>query len=460
METMPRDLPPAFPAGFLWGAATSAYQIEGSPLADGAGPGIWHRFSHTPGRTYAGHTGDVACDHYRRWADDIDLMRELGLNAYRLGLSWSRILPAGRGRVNPAGLDFYARLVDRLLERGIQPSVTLFHWDLPAALDDRGGWLNPDSVGWFAEYAELAFRALADRVPMWTTINEPWVITDAGYLHGVNAPGHRNPFEAPIAFHHLLLAHAAAVRAYRGGWKRQIGLVVNIEPKDPASDRAKDVAAARRADTYNNLYHLDPVFFGRYPEGMEEVFGEAWPAFAPDQVAGIREPIDFVGVNYYTRSVVRHDEAALPPRVSAVPVSGAVTMATGWEVFPAGLTRALLQVHDRYGDIPIYVTENGAAFPDPDHARDGGVDDPLRVRYYRDHLLAVREALRQGVDVRGYFAWSLLDNFEWASGYSLRFGLVHMDYETQRRTPKSSAAYYREVIRTNGAALAAPVAAG
>ncbi len=445
-----------FPRGFLWGAATSAYQIEGSPLADGAGPSIWHRFSHTPGRTYAAQTGDLACDHYRRWAADVELMRELGLGAYRLSLSWSRILPTGRGRVNPAGLDFYSRLVDRLLERGIQPTVTLYHWDLPAALDDRGGWLNPDIVGWFAEYAEVAFRALGDRVPMWTTINEPWVITDAGYLFGVNAPGHRNLFEAPLAFHHILLAHAAAVRVYRRGWNRQIGLVVNIEPKDPVSDRPEDVAAARRADRYNNLYPLDPVFFGRYPEGMDEVFGEGWPAFAPADVARIQEPVDFVGVNYYTRRVVRHDDEAPPLRLSPVPVPGAVTMATGWEVFAPGLTRALLQIRERYGAVPVYVTENGAAFEDPERAVDGRVDDPLRVRYYHEHLLAVLEAIRRGVDVRGYFAWSLLDNFEWSSGYSLRFGLVHVDYATQRRTPKASAAYYREVIRTNGAVLAAP----
>ena len=453
---MPRDT--RFPPGFLWGAATSAYQIEGSPLADGAGPSIWHRFSHTPGRTASGETGDVACDHYHRWAEDIELMRGLGLGSYRLSLSWSRLLPQGRGRVNRKGLDFYSRLIDRLLEVGIRPSVTLYHWDLPAALDDHGGWLNPDIVGWFADYAEVAFRAFGDRVPMWTTINEPWVIVDAGYLHGVNAPGHRNLFEAPRAFHHVLLAHAAAVRVYRGGWKRQIGLVVNIEPKDPASQRPEDVAAAQRADAYNNLLHLDPAFFGRYPDGMDEVFGEGWPAFAPGEVARIREPVDFVGVNYYTRRVVRHDDDAPPLRVSPVPVPGALVMKTGWEVFPSGLTRALVGIRERYGPVPVYVTENGAAFDDPASPVEGGVDDPLRTRYYREHLLAVLEAIREGVDVRGYFAWSLLDNFEWNRGYSLRFGLVHVDFATQRRTPKASAAYYREVIRTNGAVLATPVA--
>ena len=447
-----------FPPGFLWGAATSAYQIEGSPLADGAGPSIWHRFTHTPGRTFDGETGDIACDHYRRWAEDVDLMRDLGLGAYRFSLAWSRILPEGRGRVNPAGLDFYSRLIDCLLTHGIRPVVTLFHWDLPAALDDRGGWLNPDSVDWFAEYAEIAFRAFGDRVPMWATINEPWVVTDAGYLFGVNAPGHQNLFEAPIAFHHILVAHAAAVRAYRRHGKGQIGLVVNLEPKDPASEAAEDVAAMHRADRYNNLYPLDPVFFGHYPEGMDEVYGEGWPAFAASEVEQIQEPIDFVGVNYYTRRVVRHDDQAPPLRLSPVPVD-ALTMETGWEVFPSGLTRTLLAVRDRYGPVPLFVTENGAAFADPDTPVNGQVDDPLRVSYYREHLLAVLEAIEKGVDVRGYFAWSLLDNFEWSRGYSLRFGLVHVDYATQRRTPKSSGAFYREVIRSNGLALANPVGA-
>src|SRR5262249_50943532 len=348
-----------FPDGFLWGAATSAYQIEGSPLADGAGPSISHRVPHTPGATRSGDTGDVACDHYRRWAGDIELMRALGLNAYRFSLSWSRLLPEGRGRVNPKGVDFYSRLIDELLAAGIRPSVTLYHWDLPAALDDRGGWLNPDIASWFADYAAIAFRAFGDRVPMWATLNEPWVVVDAGYLHGVNAPGHRNVFEAPLAMHHLLEAHTEAVRVYRAGpWKRQIGLVVNIEPKEPATDSPADMAAARRADAHNNAWHLDPVFFGRYPDGMADVFGEAWPEFAPGAVAAIREPIDFVGVNYYTRRVVRDDAAALPPRATPVPNPKLVTMTTGWEVVPAALTRTLLWMRERYGNVPIYITEN------------------------------------------------------------------------------------------------------
>src|SRR6185437_6907606 len=265
-----------FPAGFLWGAATSAYQIEGSPLADGAGPSIWHRFAHTPGRTTHGETGDVAADHYHRWAEDVQLMRELGLGAYRFSISWSRILPLGTGQVNRAGLAFYDRLVDALLAAGIQPMATLYHWDLPAALDDRGGWLNPDIAEWFAEYTTVVTRALDDRVAMWTTLNEPWVVADGGYLFGALAPGHRNIFEAPIASHNLLRAHGRAVQAYRAAGHHDIGLVVNLEPKYAASDTPEDLAAAERANAYMNRYYLDPAFLGRYPDELHEVFGEAW----------------------------------------------------------------------------------------------------------------------------------------------------------------------------------------
>jgi beta-glucosidase len=445
-----------FPEQFLWGAATSAYQIEGSPLADGAGPSNWHRFAHSPGRTADGETGDIACDHYHRYRDDVAVMGELGLSAYRFSLSWSRILPAGRGAVNPAGLDFYARLIDLLLARGIQPCVTLFHWDLPAALDDCGGWLNPDSAEWFAEYARVAFRAFGDRVPLWATINEPWVVADAGYLHGVNAPGHQSVFETPIAAHRLLCAHGAAVRAYRAEARSktgQIGLVVNLEPKDPASQSPADLAATQRSDAYMNRQYLDPVLLGSYPEELQSVFGEAWPAHPEQEMRLIAEPIDFLGINYYTRAVMRHDDLAPPVRASAVPQPHAIRTETGWEVHPQSLTRVLLWVKERYGNVPLYITENGAAFYDPPSAIHGEVQDPLRVEYYREHLRAAHAALRQGVDLRGYFAWSLLDDYEWASGYSKRFGLVHVDFATQRRTPKASAHFYREVIRTRGEAL-------
>ncbi|HET9226959.1 MAG TPA: GH1 family beta-glucosidase [Thermoanaerobaculia bacterium] len=442
-----------FPEGFLWGAATSAYQIEGSPLADGAGPSIWQRFSHSPGLTKNGETGDVACDHYRRYEEDVRLMRDLGLNAYRFSVSWSRVLPEGKGRVNQGGLDFYRRLVDALLANGIQPNVTLYHWDLPAALDDRGGWLNPDIAGWFAEYASVMFKALDDRVQMWATLNEPWVVTDGGYLHGALAPGHKNLFEAPIASHNLLRAHASAVQVYRAEGKHRIGLVVNIEPKDPASDRPEDLAAVARADAYMNRQYLDPVIHGRYPKEMKEIFGEAWPDFPQSDLDHIRQPLDFLGINYYTRSVTCNDPNALPVRAGRVRQTRHAYTETDWEVYPPGLTNTLVWIKENYGDLPLYVTENGSAFYDPPTVDGGELFDPLRVDYLRRHLLAAHDAMQKGVDLRGYFAWSLLDNFEWSLGYSKRFGIVHVDFETLRRTPKASARLYSEVIRSGGACL-------
>jgi beta-glucosidase len=441
-----------FPSAFLWGAATSAYQIEGSPLADGAGPSIWYRFDHTPGQVRDAHTGEVACDHYRRYASDVELMRELGLNAYRFSIAWSRVLPEGIGRINQRGLDFYRRLVEALRERAIEPLATLFHWDLPAALDDRGGWLNRDSASWFAEYAEVLFRALDGDVRHWATLNEPWVVTDGGYLHGKLAPGHRNLFEAPIASHNLLRAHGAAVEAYRATGKHQIGLVVNIEPKVPASECPEDLAAAARADAYMNRQYLDPVFDGRYPDEMREVFGLAWPDFPAADFDAIRRPLDFVGINYYTRGVVRHDPLFWPVGACREPQCERTHTETGWEVYPQGLTDTLVWFKERYGEIPVYLTENGAAFYDPPTVGPI-VHDPLRIDYLRDHLKAAREALARGVDLRGYFVWSLLDNFEWSLGYSKRFGIVHVDYKTQARTPKESARFYRRVIESGGCCL-------
>jgi beta-glucosidase len=443
-----------FPESFLWGASTSAYQIEGSPLADGAGPSIWQRFAHSPGRTTNGDTGDVACDHYRRFRDDVKLMSELGLQAYRFSVSWSRILPEGTGRVNTRGLDFYEQLVDALLAANITPNATLFHWDLPAALDDRGGWMNRDVADWFGEYAAVVYKRLGDRVPMWATLNEPWVVTDGGYLHGALAPGHRNLFEAPIASHNLLRAHGRGVQAFRAEARAgQIGLVVNLEPKDPATTSAEDAKAAQRGDAYMNRQYLDPVFKGHYPAEMKDIFGQAWPEFPADDFTLIGQKIDFLGINYYTRGVVRDDPTALPVRIAYVKQPAHVYTETGWEVHPPSLTRTLLWVTERYGRIPLYITENGAALYDAPHAIDGRVDDPLRVWYYREHLKAAREAIVRGADLRGYFAWSLLDNYEWSLGYSKRFGIVHVNYETQERTPKASALYYRDVIRSNGATL-------
>jgi beta-glucosidase len=403
-----------FPEGFLWGSATSAYQVEGSPLADGAGPSIWQRFAHTPGRIHDGDTGDVACDHYHRFREDIALMKALGLKAYRFSVAWARVLPEGRGRVNAAGLDFYDRLVDTLLQHDIQPMVTLYHWDLPAALDDRGGWLNPDIASWFAEYAQILFHRLDGRVKLWATLNEPWVVTDGGYLHGALAPGHRNRFEAPIATHHLLRAHGMAVRAYRSAGKHKIGLVVNLEPKYPATSGAGDAAATARADAYMNRQYLDPVFLGRYPAELREIFGEAWPQWPEEDFRLIREPLDFIGVNYYTRNVTRDDPDAWPLRARSVRQKQATYTETGWEVFPRGLTDVLNWVKDRYGNPPVYITENGAAFYDPPSVSEDELADPLRVDYLRRHLRALLDAIRDGCDVRGYFAWSFLDTLEWS----------------------------------------------
>src|SRR5690242_4332004 len=354
-----------FPESFLWGTATSAYQVEGSPLADGAGTSIWQRFTRTRGLVHDGDTGDVACDQYRRYADDIALMQRLGLNAYRFSISWSRVLPEGRGKVNEKGLDHYSRLVDSLLAQGIAPCVTLFHWDLPAALDDRGGWLNPDIAHWFADYASVVFRKLDDRVKLWATLNEPWVVTDGGYLHGALAPGHRNRFEAPIATHNLLRAHGRGVQAYRALGKHRIGIVVNLEPKYSASDSEEDRAATARAHAYMNRQYLDPVFLGRYPQALEAIFGNAWPRWPSDDLALIRQPIDFVGVNYYTRNVTRYDAQTWPLRAAPVRQKRATYTETGWEVFEQGLTDMLVRVKERYGTVPMYVTENGAAFFDP-----------------------------------------------------------------------------------------------
>ncbi len=380
---------------------------------------------------------------------------ELGANAYRFSIAWGRIYPRGTGTINQKGIDFYSRLVDELLKKGIKPNATLYHWDLPEALDDRGGWLNRDIADWFCDYATTMWDALGDRVEMWSTLNEPWVVTDGGYLSGVLAPGHSNLFEAPIVTHNQLRAHGAAVERFRSSKakKGKIGITVNLEPKYPASQSAEDLDAVRRADAYMNRQFLDPALLGQYPEEMKEIFGEAWPDWSGDDMRQIRQPIDFVGVNYYTRKVERFHPDMLPLRTKHVPQPEHTQTETHWEVFPEALTKVLLWVTERYGKPPIYITENGAAFYDPPQAVDGRVEDPLRVEYYRQHLRAAHDAIRQGVDLRGYYAWSLLDNYEWSLGYSKRFGIVHVDYSTQQRTIKSSGRYYSEVIASKGAIL-------
>lgn len=445
----------AFPRDFLWGAATAAFQIEGSPLADGAGQSNWHRFSHQPGGILTGDNADITCDHYRLWRNDLDLMRQLGLQAYRFSLSWSRILPEGTGTVNGPGLDFYERLVDALLDAGIQPTPTLFHWDLPAVLADRGGWGNRDCAEWFADYAGIVFQRLGDRVRRWTTHNEPWVVVDAGYVHGTHPPGVRDLSVAPLATHNLLRGHGLAVQNFRAECSGEIGIVVNQEPKDAATDDPDDLAAARRADAYMNRQFLDPILLGSYPDEMAEIFAARWPDFPAADFAQISQPIDFVGVNYYTRSVNRHDRSpdAAPVHTAQVRQPGALYTEMEWEVRPRSLYELLLRLKKLYGDIPLFITENGAAFPDPQPDEDGRICDPLRTEYLRTHLQALRDAVADGAAVRGYFAWSLLDNFEWTFGFSKRFGLVGVDFATGERHLKDSALFYRDVIATNGEIL-------
>ena len=367
-----------FPDNFLWGAATAAYQIEGSPLADGAG--AKHLAALQPRPAADGDQG-----RYRRrrvrplqpHGDDVALMKSLGLQAYRFSVAWGRVLPEGTGRVNEAGLAFYERLVDTLIANGIEPLCTLYHWDMPAALDDRGGWLNRDSADWFADYARIMIERLDGRVKKWVTLNEPWVVTDGGYLHGALAPGHKNMFEAPIASHNLMRAHGAAVKVYREVGAHEIGLVVNIEPKYPASDSAEDLAATARADAYMNRQYLDPALKGEYPAELKEVFGEAWPEWPASDFADIAQPVDFIGINYYTRNVVRHDETQWPLKASMVKQVGKTYTETGWEVHAPALSDLLKWFKRLYGDMPLYITENGAAFYDPPVAAEDGVQDPL-----------------------------------------------------------------------------------
>jgi len=463
----------AFPPGFVWGAATAAYQIEGATTEDGRAPSIWDTFSHTPGAVVNGDTGDVACDHYHRYRDDVALMSDLGLHAYRFSTAWPRICPEP-GRVNRAGLDFYSRLVDELLGRGITPWLTLYHWDLPQVLQDRGGWTSREVVDHFTDYALAVHQALADRVRYWTTLNEPWCSAFLGYAGGQHAPGLRDPQAAVSAAHHLLLAHGSAAAAIRDvDPTATIALTVNptvVDPADP-EDHA-DRAAARRLDAVLNRTFLDPVFRGAYASDPIEAFaavGARLPIEDGD-LEVISTPIDLLGVNYYQGHAVSarppEPTAALPGGAAVdrptgdpfVEIAGAHVVsrglpvtAMGWEIQPDGLHRLLERLQTDYtgpAGVGMVVTENGSAFDD-EVAPDGSVPDAGRTRYLEDHLRALHAAIEAGVDVRGYFAWSLLDNFEWAYGYGKRFGIVHVDYATQQRTPKASAWRYAQVARSN-----------
>lgn len=437
---VPADLALAFPANFVWGVATSAFQIEGAAAEDGKGASIWDEFCRLPGVIADGSSGNIACDHYHRWSEDLDLIASLGVNAYRFSVSWPRVRPDGEGAWNANGLDFYERLVDGLLERGVKPYLTLNHWDLPAQLQRKGGWHNRDTVDRFVEYALAVNARLGDRVQAITTHNEPWVISVLGHKRGVFAPGLKSRAVAMQAAHHLLLSHGMALNALREqGCKSKLGIVLNLSPMHPATDSAEDLSKAVIEDGLLLRWYMDPLFKGHYPVDVLEHLGADAPRVQSGDMDIISTPMDFLGINYYSRSVV---SAAGPWDVH---VSGRDVTDMGWEVYPEGLTELLLRVHNDYAVPPIYVTENGGAFKD--HLVDGGVHDPLRKDYIVRHIAAVSEAIRQGVHMAGYMVWSLLDNFEWASGYEKRFGIVHVDYATQKRTLKDSALWYRSFIQ-------------
>jgi beta-glucosidase len=440
-----------FPPGFIWGAATASYQIEGAWQAGGKGESIWDRFSHTPGKVQNGDTGDVACDHYHRWREDIGLMQALGIGAYRFSISWPRVLPHGRGLANVAGLDFYDQLVDGLLAAGITPFVTLYHWDLPQALQDLGGWTNRDVAHWFVDYADLVSRRLGDRVQHWITHNEPWVVAFLGELFGAHAPGNQDLRRALLVGHHLLFSHGLALeplRANAGGAAR-LGITLNLHPTYPASDRAEDEAAARRQDGFMNRWFAHPLVHGCYPEDMLELFDGQMVEPQAGDMALISQPIDFLGVNYYTRTVCRAEREGFL-QVGTVAQPGEHTE-MGWEVYPEGLYDLLTRLYVDYAPKALYITENGAAYTDSLDAA-GQVNDRCREAYLREHFIQARRAIEGGVPLRGYFVWSLMDNFEWSHGYRKRFGLIHVDYTTLRRTVKQSGWWYSQVARANGLA--------
>ena len=462
----------SFPDGFLWGAATAAYQVEGAVHEGGRGTSIWDTFSHSPGRTKNGDTGDIACRHYELLEADLDLMADLGLKAYRFSVAWPRAQPEGKGPANQAGLDFYRRLAEGLRQRGIVPVATLYHWDLPQALEDSGGWPVRGTAERFAEYVELVAAAIGDQVGLWVTLNEPWCSAWLGYGNGEHAPGARDLQLSLRATHNLLLAHGLALQVLRRDAKAPVGITLNLAPQVPVSSHELDVEAARRADGGLNRLYLDPLLKGSYPKDLLELASAA--GLGVDNVedgdmALISAPVDFLGVNYYMTCAVasasrlaeaRQAGYVAPESLGGSAMAAALGVATvgrpwlertaaGWEVDPAGLTALLARVRDEYGPVPVYITENGAAFYDY-RGPDGAVHDPERVKYLREHISAVGEALRAGVDVRGYFVWSLMDNFEWAQGYSMRFGLAWVDYPSAERVKKDSFAWYREVIAANG----------
>ncbi|HSL41951.1 MAG TPA: GH1 family beta-glucosidase [Anaerolineales bacterium] len=431
-----------FPHNFLWGAATASYQIEGAWNEDGKGESIWDRFSHTPGKITNGDTGDMTCDHYHRYRDDIALMRQLGLKAYRFSVAWPRVIPAGRGIINPRGLDFYDRLVDTLCAANIQPFLTLYHWDLPQALQEEGGWGNRDTCHAFADYAVLMVKRLGDRVKHWTTFNEPGVVAFDGNLSGEHAPGNKDVKTSYQVAHNLLVAHGLATQAIRAADPSlQAGIVLNLWGADPASDDPADVDAADAAWERSEKLFTDPIFKGHYPTGVYGMLDGNLPRILNGDMALIAQKLDYLGINFYSRNLIS-------ARGHISPVPGSEYTEMGWEVHAPALRRLLNRIHRDYHLPPLYITENGAAFQDEVNA-DGHVHDPRRLDYLKNHFIQTRLAMQDGVDVRGYFVWSLLDNFEWGHGFTKRFGIIRVDYDTQQRAIKDSGKWYSKVIAAN-----------
>ncbi|MCR5883292.1 beta-glucosidase [Rhizobacter sp. J219] len=453
-----------FPPGFLWGAATSAYQIEGSADVDGRAPSIWDTFAKTAGRVANGDTGDRACDSYRRVEEDVALLRTLGVQAYRFSISWSRVMPSGRGPLNPAGVDYYRRLVCLLREAGIQPMVTLYHWDLPQALQDEGGWTSRRCAHDFANYARAMFEALGDEVPVWFTINEPWCAAFLSYAYGLHAPGERDLARAVTVAHHLLLAHGLAVKEFRRGeWVGRIGIAPNVEWHEPYTQHPADVAACERGLAWFNRWFLDPLYRGRYPAEMLAGYAALGihPPVEDGDMTTIAQPTDLLGINYYSGCYSREALPAEPPqdevarqihtlrRLESVDVPGFKKTDIDWNVYADGFYKVLSWIREEYGNPPVVITENGACDNTGPDA-EGVIDDAARIEYFRRHVIALDRAVRAGSDLRGYMAWSLMDNFEWAYGYDMRFGLVHVDFETFARTPKESFHWYRRLIQEGG----------
>ncbi len=440
-----------FPDNFLWGTATASYQIEGAWDEDGKGESIWDYFCHIPRKIYREDTGDIACDHYHRYKEDVENMKKIGLKAYRFSISWPRIIPEGKGKVNKAGLDFYDRLVDELLKADIEPFITLYHWDLPQALQEGGGWQNRDIVGYFADYAALVAHYLGDRVRHWITHNEPWVVSFLGQAYGVHAPGIMDFSGALRVSHHLLLSHGRVVELLKnlGDEKTKVGITLNLRPVYPVSKKEEDIEAAKRCDGYINRWFLDPVFKGAYPPDMLEYYQDKAPQILPGDMSTMSRKVDFLGVNYYSRWIVKDNPREKILKLSFLKPEEAEYTHMEWEIYPRGIYEILRRVQEDYSPRAIYITENGAAFPDR-LDEENKVKDEKRIDYLREHILFAHKAIEDGMRLKGYFVWSLMDNFEWAYGYSKRFGIIYTDYPTQRRIFKESASWYKRVIENNG----------